>query len=245
MTLYELMLKTNHHLICETKPYLTDAQKAYITGRFLDGISSQEECLRFYRGVRFPDNRDCTGRRMYPEYFIPPYNDGKKYKSVLGQTPTTHIFSANLYELEIIRLLALFSAGDRDVDRIVSHTLARLKTTCFGWGDDGVGECFDTSLVVLRFLAAAAPHEDAWIASRISNYLRHKDDKKRPPQTEWYFRLCLTELPASIAVPHLTVQKQALTSLQAQKVNLSISSDPAYQPIGSVILRRCLDRLPQ
>jgi hypothetical protein len=58
---------------------------------------------RFYIGVRYPGNTDKNGSgRMYPEYFIPPYNDGKKYQTLIPMSPKTHILSANSYELEII-----------------------------------------------------------------------------------------------------------------------------------------------
>ena len=180
MTLYELMLRTNHHLFCNRKPYLTDAQKTHIVKRFLSAQSSREECERFWRCVRFPGNRDSSGRRMYPEFFIPPYNDGKKYRSILGQMPATHVFSSNLYELEIVRLLVCFAPGEMYTDRITEQTLARLKTTCFGSEDDGIGECFDTSLVVLRFLAAAAPDQTDWIQSRIDVYHKYFAQKRRP-----------------------------------------------------------------
>lgn len=59
---------------------------------------------------------------MYPMYFIPPYNDGKKYKTVLNQIPKTHILSANMYELEIIRLMHLLSPNHPDVKQIVDGT---------------------------------------------------------------------------------------------------------------------------
>ena len=156
MTAYELMVKTNHYLIKGGE--LTDAQKTNIIRQLLAAKSTPQQAVRFYAGVRFPGNTDSSGRRMYPEFFIPPYNGGEKYKTVLNQTPKTHILSANLYELEILRLLHLFAPDDTEIKNMVEKTLARLKTTCFGNEDDGVGECFDTNLIVLRFLAAADPN---------------------------------------------------------------------------------------
>ena len=241
MTPYELMFRTNHYMICGTQPELTDAQKAYITGRLLSARSSEEDCTRFYHGVRYPGNRDSSGRRLYPEFFIPPYQDGKKYRSVLGQLPKTHLFSANLYELEILRLLHLFSGNDNNIRRMVSHTLNRLKSTCFGACDDGVGECFDTSLVVLRFLAAAAPDQTEWMQSRIDNYYRHLHECKRASQTPWYYFLCLSEIPQSVSIPLLHSEKQQLLSLQTQidKPNAA-NKDKVFYPVKTAILQRCL-----
>lgn len=57
-----------------------------------------------------------------------------------------------------------------------------------------MGECFDASLVALRFLIAVAPHETLWIESLINNYLQHSAEKKRAKITVQYFKLCLNEL---------------------------------------------------
>ena len=244
MTPYELMIRANRYLICGSKPALTYAQKTYITARLLSARSSAEDCTRFYRGVRYPENRDSAGRRMYPELFIPPYQDGKKYRSILGQLPHTHIFSANLYELEILRLLFLFSGADDEIRSMVSHTLKRLKTTCFGNCDDGVGECFDTSLVVLRFLAAVAPDQTVWIQSRIENYQNHVNDAKRAGQTPWYYFLCISELPPSYAHTILRSDKQHLLSLKTQLEKPSaVILDEFYHPIKSAILHRCISMI--
>ena len=127
MTAYELMIKTNHYLIKGGD--LNEAQKRNIVSQLLNAKSTPEQARRFYIGVKFPDNTDSSGRHMYPLYFIPPYNDGKKYKTILGQTPQTHILSANMYELEILRLLYLFAPDNAEIKEMTSKTLERLKTT--------------------------------------------------------------------------------------------------------------------
>jgi len=100
MTAYELMIKTNHYLIEGGE--LTDAHKSKIVKRLLEARSTSEQAQRFYRGVRaFNENE----QRMYPIFYIPSYNNGKKYQTVIPMTPKTHILSANSYELEILRLL--------------------------------------------------------------------------------------------------------------------------------------------
>ena len=109
-------------------------------------------------------------------------NCGKKLKTIFNQMPKTHILSANMYELEILRLLYLLAPENVDVKVMINETLKRLKTTCFGYQDDGVGECIDTSLVVLRFIGTVAKDETDWIKSRIDNYNHHVNEKKR----SWY-----------------------------------------------------------
>lgn len=143
MDIYDLMIKTNHFLI--KGGILTNGQKQNIVNQFLSAVCSKEAARRFYDGVKYPNNIDREGRRMYPIIYIPPYNNGKKYKTIMTQTPKTHILSANLYELEIIRLLYLLAPNNETVTDMVSKTITRLKTTCFGNRDDGLGECYDTS----------------------------------------------------------------------------------------------------
>ena len=213
MTAYELMVKTNHYLIRNpSEDSLSPSQKRRIVSELLAARSTPEQCRRFYLGVKFPDNRDSHGRRMYPDFFIPPYNGGKKYRTILGQLPKTHILSANMYELEILRLLHLFAPDDCDVRAMTEATLERLYHTCFGNEDDGIGECFDTNLVVIRYLCATSPHDLIRIRSRISVYERHRGDKARPWYVEWYYRLCLSEAPYALSEQRI---RDTLPSVQS------------------------------
>lgn len=189
MTSHELMTETNHYLIKGGK--LSDEQRGNTVSLLLSARNTS--------GIRFSSIPKSDKRRLYPLFYIPPQNDGKKLKTILGQTPQTQILSANMYELEILRLLHILAPDNRETIDMIKETLQRLKTTCFGYMDDGVGECFDTSLVVLRFIAAAAQGEKAWIKSRIDNFHRHCEDKKRPWYSLWYYWLCLSELPKELA----------------------------------------------
>lgn len=244
MTAYELMVKTNHYLIKSGN--LTDAQKATIIRQLLTAKSSSEQAARFYAGVRFPGNIDSSGRRMYPEFFIPPYNGGEKYKTILNQTPKTHILSANLYELEILRLLYQFAPNDPEIKDMVEKTLARLKTTCFGNEDDGVGECFDTNLIVIRFLTVAAPQETDWIKDRISVFNWHFGDKKRPWFCQWYFWLCLSELPFELAKPEVDKYKREMADwLEHKSCVMNSEHDQTIHPVLLCILRNNLARYPE
>jgi len=200
MTAYELMIKTNRYLIKNpAEDSLSPAQKRRIVTELLAARSTPEQCRRFWLSVKSPNNRDAHGRRLYPDFFIPPYNDGHKYKTILGQTPKTHILSANMYELEILRLLHKFAPDDHDVRAMTEATLERLYHTCFGNEDDGVGECFDTNLVVIRYLCEATPHDLIRIKSRMNVYERHRAEKHRPWYAEWYYRICLSEAPYTLA----------------------------------------------
>ena len=241
MAAYQLMIKTNHYLIKGGE--LTDTQKRNIVNQLLYARSTPEQAQRFYLGVKYPNNTDSVGRHMYPIYFIPPYNDGKKYKTIFNQTPKTHIFSANMYELEILRLLYLFAPGNTEIREMTAKTFERLKTTCFGYEDDGIGECFDTSLVTLRFLAATAPDETKWIQSRIDNYNRHYADKKRPWYCVWYYWLCLSELPFDIAKTEIEKYKsEMLNWLINKSCVMNSEHDKTNHPVFFSKLRNNLAR---
>ncbi len=237
---YERMIQINHRMIRGDEQNPTDAAE------LLAARSTPEQARRFHAGVGFPGNTDSVGRRMYPKFFIPPYNGGRKLKTVLGQTPKTHILSANMYELEILRLLSLLAPGNPEVADMISQTLARLITTCFGYRDDGVGECFDASLVVLRFLAAAAPKELDWMRSRMDNFRAHYADKKRPWFPLWYYWLCLSELPLEVALPEiLRCADEIAGRLTHKSCAMNSETDRAIHPVLYCILRNLLSRLPE
>ena len=243
MTAYELMIKTNHYLIQNSEEdSLTAAQKRRIVRELLAARSTPEERNRFYMGVKFPGNRDAHGMRLYPDFYIPPYNDGKKYKTVLGQTPKTHILSANMYELEILRLLHKFAPDDPDVRTMTEATLERLYHTCFGNEDDGVGECFDTNLVVIRYLCTASPNDRIRIKSRMSVYRRHRDKKSRSWHTDWYYRLCLSEAPYALCEMEIRNTLPDVPSLPNGDLPLG-RTEPALHPVLCSIARNLETRL--
>jgi hypothetical protein len=183
---------------------------------------------------------------MYPEFFIPNYDDGKKLKTLYNQTPKTRIFSANNYELGILRLLIMFAPDNVDVQNMKQRTLERLTTTCFGNADDGLGECFDASLVVLRFLAAAAPNDLTWIKSRIDNYNYHAIEKKRPWYSLWFYRLCLSEIPFSLAESEIIKYKdEMLRWLTTKSFVMNSENDKTVHPVLLCAARNCLARLPE
>jgi len=176
------MIQTNQSLMQGVE--LTDAQKVDIIRQLLAARSDERTKQRYHKSLSLP---------MYPAYFIPPYNGGKKLQTVVPMSPKTHILSANAYELETLRLLALFAPENHAVKDMVSGTLKRLKATCFGNGCPA-GECFHTALPVLRFLIAAAPGETEWIQKLISFINEHFNDQKRHGGVKKYLNLCLSEL---------------------------------------------------
>jgi hypothetical protein len=79
-----------------------------------------------------------------------------------------------------------------------SQTLHRLRATCFGYHGCSLGECFDSALVVLRFLIAAVPEEAAWIEKLIAMYEEHHAEKKRVKAVAMYYEQCIAEMRQSM-----------------------------------------------
>jgi hypothetical protein len=161
MTSYDLLCTTNWDLI-KGKTF-TEDEKRNVVDFLLSDIGEAYASQRFSRSVNAPTD----GRRMYPIYYIPPYNGGGKYRLITGQMPKTHILSANHYELEILRLLALWAPRDQKVIQLVDNTVKRLDTTCFGHFCD-TGECMGASVAALRFLTSAKRQDDAWVEELVS-----------------------------------------------------------------------------
>lgn len=254
MTAYELMVKANHYLISGGK--LTDTHKENILRTLLATRSDENTVQRFKKGVRAPEylyqGQSGDKRVMYPLFYIPPYNDGKKLKTIFTQTPKTHILSANAYELEILRLLHILSVelgemtiSSHEINKMISSTLDRLRTTCFGNSDDGTGECFDSSIIVLRFLGAVAPYETRWIQDRIDSFHHRYNEKKRPWFPLWYYWLCLSEIPFGIAEPEINRYKNEIICQLNRSYVMNSKQDKMIHPVLLCMMRNALSRLPE
>jgi len=241
MTAYDLMIKTNHHLLRGGE--LTDVQKSRIVKEFLAARSDGRTRAQFYNGVKYPGNTDASGGRMYPDFFIPPYGDGKKYQTVIPMSPQTHILSANAYELEILRLLHLFSPNHPAVQEMVRKTLARLKTTCYGYHDCAVGECFHSSLIALRFLAAVSD-DRVWMRKLAAHFRNHFGDKKRHSGVLWYYWLCLLELPMEIAGPEILRHEGDILRQLGRGYIMNSEQEKALHPVLLCVIRDLMARLP-
>ena len=142
---------------------ISDAEKKEVVSVFLNGVCNKEEILRYKKRMRVNPETD----NIYPLFYIPPYNGGKKLRLIQGYLPKTNILYANHYELEIIRLLFMFAPENETVCDMVKTTLQRLKGTCFG-NSCTQGECLATGISVLRFLAVTCPDDSEWIDKLLS-----------------------------------------------------------------------------
>jgi len=247
MDAHELMIKTNYYLIEGSE--LTRGQKIKIVRQLLAAKNDERTKNNFYRGVKYPGNSDNNGSgRMYPAYFIPPYNNGGKLQTIIPVSPKTQILSANAYELELIRLLVLFAPDDPEIIEIKNGTLARLRTTCFGNGCPA-GECFHSSVPVLRFLAAAAPDDTVWIKKLISFFNAYIDEKLKAKKCGAnllrYYWLCLSELPVEITTPKIKKYENRIVSQLKRGHSMNNENDKTYRPAMICAIRNALARLPE
>ncbi|MDE7222569.1 MAG: hypothetical protein K2O34_02160 [Acetatifactor sp.] len=134
---------------------ITEEEKNTAVSIFFNGRNNPEEILQYKKRMRVSPQKDCS----YPNYYIPPYNGGKKLRLVQGYLPKTNILYANHYEAEILRLLVKFAPDHAIIKDMVCHTLKRFENSCFG-NFCTQGECIVTGICVLRLLAASQPTDD-------------------------------------------------------------------------------------
>jgi hypothetical protein len=239
LTLYELMFKVNYALLKGEE--IKHEDREYIVKRFLDGIDNEETIKRFHRGVHASASEN---RNMYPTFYIPPYDQGRKYVTISTVTPHTHILSANAYELEILRLLAIFAGNNEDVKQMLEKTKRRLQTTCYGNFCE-TGECFETSIIVLRFIGTVFSEEIQWMQKMIDGINRHLFEKKRHSGVNFYYWLALSELPINIAKPTIEGFSINLQKLIRRSFVMNSNHDKYASPFCYYALRNCLARLEE
>lgn len=156
MEMYKVLMEINRRMLLGEE--ISSDEKEEVVSVFLNGVYSEEDIMKYKKRMRV----NAETSNMYPNYYIPPYNGNKKLRLVQGYLPKTNILYANHYELEIIRLLYLFSPENEVVNDMVKNTLERLKKACFG-NSCTKGECLITGISVLRLLAVVYPNNEEWI----------------------------------------------------------------------------------
>lgn len=239
--LHELMCSINSKII-QKENFANEEITAFINV-FLQKVSSNNAVQRFHQGVRAPED----GRQMYPLFYIPPYNDGKKLHTLNGVLPKTHIYAANSYELEILRILKIFCKGNPVVENMFNKTKERLKTTCFG-NYCSVGECFEASLVALRFLSTVFPDEENWIQTlldKIKNDIDQKlSDKSHSSSLYYYYWLVLDELSIDMSLPEIQRYENRLKEKLEKGFSIKNDRQKRYNVIAAYIVKNLLSRLP-
>lgn len=240
--LHELTCSINSKII--RKENFENEEIDTFVNAFLQNVSSDNAVQRFHQGVRAPED----GRQMYPLFYIPPYNDGKKLHTLNGILPKTHIYAANSYELEILKILKEFCKNNSIVENMLNKTKERLKITCFG-NYCSVGECFEASLVGLRFLSTVFPDEKDWIQmllTKIKSDINQKlSEKSHSSSLYYYYWLVLDELAIDISLPEIRKYESRLKERIEKGFSIKNDRQKRYNIIAFYIVKNLLSRLPE
>lgn len=158
---YKLLMKISRKEVFGEE--ISGIEKQETISILLNGISCSEDVTRYKKRMGVNIKAD----KMYPNYYIPPYNGNKKLRLIQGYLPKTNLLYANHYELEIIRLLFMYAPENDKICEMVKNTLHRIGNTCFG-NSCTQGECVAAGISVLRFLAVTQPNDALWIDKLIT-----------------------------------------------------------------------------
>ena len=231
---------------------ITEEERTTAFLTFLNGRNDLEEINRYKKRMRVNPKADC----IYPNYYLPPYNGGKKLRLVQGYLPKTNILYANHYEAEILRLLVKFAPDNETVNDMVYHTLERFDKTCFG-NSCTQGECITTGICVLRLLAAVQPMDEIWINKLLdplgevflSFGTGQAASKQGVPLS--YLLMAFTDINNETTRNFLRQKKEWLVELlrrgwiTGKLSNGKISEGDTYNLLGKYIIRNAVCTLPE
>ncbi len=239
MELYEVLLRANEKQM-QGFPFTTEEQ-AKITHFFLRHASQPAQSGQTLKGGNQP--------WVYPYFYIPPFNGGQKWRLVTGELSKTHILSANHYELEILRLLALLGRGNEQVEEMLLETEKRVEKMCFAHFCSK-GECMGATISFLRFWSAYQPEDRARISELLSRFGEVRDGSR-----EWhrgidipiyYYRYMLPELDPDLAMKEIEMEasREPLLALLERGWIVSNSGADSYSMMRKYVVRNMLARLP-
>ena len=113
----------------------------------------------------------------------------RKGLPLLGIRAKTKLFERTFYLLESVRLLAL-NGRHEQLRSVITKILEELQGKCYGQFCP-VGECFEASVCVLRFLRAVCPSETEWISRMTEGILAHRGDRVRTKAVQRYVESAL------------------------------------------------------
>lgn len=236
----------------QTSEEITAQERNKAISVFLSGVNRPEEIIRYKKRMRVRPEEDC----LYPDYYIPPYDRGKKLRLVQGYLPKTNLLYANHYEAEIVRLLVRFAPEDAAVKDMAAHTLERFRKTCFG-NFCTQGECTAAGICVLRFLAAACPMDEAWIDKLLEplgeRFLSFGNGQAASQQgiPLSYLLMALADINNEKTRALLAQKKEWLAGLlrkgwiTGKLSNGKVSEGDTYNLLGKYIIRNALCTLPE
>ncbi|MEO3947891.1 hypothetical protein [Gorillibacterium sp. CAU 1737] len=239
MTPFEVVVRWNSSFLRGES--LPEEERLASVHVLLQAVCDPETVRQFYRKGGAADGEE---RYRYPLFYVPPSDKGKKHVTLTRVTPRSHLFSANAYELEILGLLAILGRENELVHEMLSKTKERLSRTCFGrFCEDG--ECFETSIHVLRFWGRAFPDEMASLEKLLHGIKAHMGDRSRHSGTAFYYRLALSELPLDLVQSEIRSSQNELLRQLGKSYVMNSENDRYVNVMAKYILRNVLSRLPE
>lgn len=250
MERYSLLCKVNQKIIFGES--ISEELKHKIVTILLEGIDKREDVLRYKKTNRV----GSSNIDMYPDFYIPPYNNKKKLRLIQGYLPKTNILYSNHFELEILRLLILFDKEDEAVKHMVNQCTARISRTCFG-NSCTQGECLATGISVLRFLASMNHEYDDWITrllmplSEVFLAFGNGQSSIQQGVPLSYLLMALTDINNENCKELISRKKDWLLDLlrrgwiTGKLSNGKISEGDTYNLLGKYIIRNALGILPE
>lgn len=189
-----------------------------------------------------------------PYFYYPPYQNGKRMRLIQGYLPKTNILYSNHYELEILRLLAMYAPSESVVETMVEATIQRLQNTCFGKSCT-VGECLAAGISVLRLLAVVKV-EERWMDALLQPlgeafmFLGEGGTTTLKNLPLSYLLMALTDINNKTTINLIDSKKEVLLDLlnRGKMIGKSskgtMSEREAYQLMNKQIISNALDILP-
>ncbi len=196
---------------------INDFNWAKIEGREFVGSEKNTFCEQITMQVDLRQDIVMESTRAYraPFYVYNRKENLNDFHTFNGYKPKTMIFYSNYCELELLRMAYLLDVLGEDKKWIYENTKQRIQSNCFGRFCP-TGECFETSIAVLRFVATIFPEETEWIGMYMKNITVTilSGDKKIPYQTKLYFVQTLYEMDTEASRKYLIMLAQYIQHLE-------------------------------
>ncbi len=167
--LYDLVCSVNSRMITGDK--LSEQEKSNVIDTILSSRNLEDMVSKSAKKL---DSKNISSRTvMYPAIFIPTDEErDSRLRLITGELPKTKMLSDNAYELEIMRLIALW--GREKADDILKIIEKRLLRACFSTFCSE-GECIGAVMAFLRFWAAYRPGDIERQKEIIAQMKPHRD----------------------------------------------------------------------
>lgn len=241
---YEKLISFNHRMIMRDE--IADTEKQQFVKMLLNRCESHHDI-----DTGLWKKKD---RQMYPQFLLPTIEEcqleqSKKLRLITGELPKTSLLSHNAYELEALRLLALWDIDHDKQEIIMSVTAERLNRHNF-CHFFSAGESFALSLVFLRFWNTYRLNDTDRINDILIELDRYIADMERGAKNDipsFYMWLVLGELAEKSEVAANIIQRNSWMLYTQFQKGWIVNPDNAdrYNPIRKYVLRNALSKLPE